>query len=227
MPQHMKRGLMTNFAMGLMLVAVSSVLIEVSTYASRPTEVAWAQRLSSDDLTAALEDIDRYPVAFRWALMQAASPKQRGAVWNRVAQEYLTRKGSLVGPDVRSALREFMTTRTDIQHGLAGSAAIEVAARERLLALVGGDDFDELAVYAGPLTSSPESWRALPLRVRLEGFIRSLGVVRATENCDCSGAEDCSEPKSWCGPSGGCWVKFDQCHGGTDCTARCAIPPAE
>ena len=57
MPQHMKRGLMTNFAMGLMLVAVSSVLIEVSTYASRPTEVACAQRLSSDDLTAALEDM--------------------------------------------------------------------------------------------------------------------------------------------------------------------------
>ena len=221
----MKRRLWFLASSSVFLALLASILglalVDVVANSGRPIELAWLQRLDDAGLKAAASHIEDYPVSFRLTLIDSVSPELRRQIWDRTIERYIRATPALRSQDIE-VIRQFNSVRAEPRQRWSDE---EKGLRDVLLNAVGPDAYDAIATYAGPASRNGDDWVALPLRIRLEGFIRSKLSVRAgADDCNCNNpGSDCKVANSTC-PFAVCNVKFDKCGGGSDCVAICKAP---
>lgn len=188
-------------------------LLVIDAFASSgpATEFRWVKSLPAQQVNDMAAHIEKYPLAYRRAILAALPAASQAAVWQRAIANYETAHATMPYEEsaVLEDVRELAVTETFAKRQpetLAKARALALAVRKTL----GKEAELEIFYYAGPLTSSES---ALPLRVRARQFIRStFSVVAAQGDCNCNHVDYSTDCNGWlCSQLTGCNFSYFGC----------------
>jgi hypothetical protein len=214
-------------ALALALPAESVLLQAGSTLDQVQAADDWAASLSAADLTAAASQIESYSFVYRRAIMKAAWPSLRSAVWQHHIEAYMDAHPDLPSDAVpvlkavtAAATPEVLSDPTDAERAEIDSLA------EQVQAVLGQDVADYLLYRLGPPDTAVTT-AALPVSQRLADWLRGHFVALASSlDCNCSLDWGCSAFGTYCANDSGCtpdttwpmcgWLWDETCDGFCD-----------
>jgi hypothetical protein len=203
-------------------VPVEVVLLDALTLSSSQEAAdQWVAGLSSDELDAAADTIQSYPVAYRREILRALPAEKRSDVWRNHIRAYM------------ASGRDLSSDAVPVLEGAIAVASPEVFAEvtdanrqklllvaEQVVGAVGRDDAEYLLYRLGPKDGTFASVE--PLRHRLANLVRSYVAFARATTCDCNMMWGCEEFTSctqdiWCRedydwPACGWWL-YEVCDG--------------
>lgn len=174
--------------LGLVTLPAEAILLPVAR-TPNPAVAAdeWVERLTADEVRAAADDIDAYPLVYRRSIMSQLDPQDRAEVWRAYMQRFLRRERSLTQPQVEVLQRALaLMTSESFTPPLASDTREQITAVfEDALALLGPKTTNELFVTLGPKQLTRAS--ALPWTQQLADRVRSWRVADARiPDCNCN-----------------------------------------
>ena len=179
------RRIMALSVLALILLPTEVLVITTLRDGPRSVEDLWSKRLDNESRAAAVLRLQEYPIAYRHALLRSLSEPERIAAWQRVAQSYLARRSDLTESQKHLLNRVLAAEAGARTLGDVPAGADLLSAEEAVLAELGQSAYRYLFVDAGPPSTGPAyRYSVLPLRSRVEAFIRAQ-VLRAEYDCNC------------------------------------------
>lgn len=178
------------FVLAIALVPADLAMMAMLRSNAPDVAARWAVTLSQQERSQAVDEIHRYPMAFRRALIAILSPAERAATWKGVFDRYVREHPALL-PSQRTAIdraRAYLTPElfSGVLASEAQKAEIEPIVRA-VTAEIGKADAAVLFHSMGPEVSTD----ALPLTVRLAEWATRNEEALAYE-CECALDSD------WC-----------------------------
>jgi hypothetical protein len=209
--------------MALALPAETILLQAITTPNTKKAVRAWAQSLSADDLLAAGEAIQSYPVLYRKEIMRASSPARRADIWRNHIQGYLDTNPNVSSdavPVLKAAI-QLITPELFSPTGDKQRKETQLLA-DQLTAILGKGEAEYLFYRLGPRDEQISSIE--PIGMRLANYVRNMMVALASaEDCDCSSEWGCEGYGSTCRTSVTCnrdsdwpacgWLWNEDCDG--------------
>jgi hypothetical protein len=209
--------------MALALPAETILLQAITTPNTKKAVRAWAQSLSADDLLAAGEAIQSYPVLYRKEIMRASSPARRADIWRNHIQDYLHANPNVSSdavPVLKAAI-QLITPELFSPTGDKQRKETQLLA-DQLTAILGKGEAEYLFYRLGPRDEQISSIE--PIGMRLANYVRNMMVALASaEDCDCSSEWGCEGYGSTCRTSVTCnrdsdwpacgWLWNEDCDG--------------
>jgi hypothetical protein len=184
----------------------------------------WAASLDAASLQAAGDEIQRYPFAYRQAIMAASTPERRSTIWRQHLSAFVSVHPELdaatvdaIGAAAALATPEYLSDPT------AEARAQVHAVADQIVARLGRGEAEYLLHDLGPKDGTFSSF--VPLSMKIEGRLRAIFTLQAvTDACDCAQSWGCSDWRfncvNWtqCSTTTGwpqCgWLWEDPCDGG-------------
>lgn len=209
-------------ALALTLPAETILLQAIATPSSKQAVRQWVASLSSEDLLAAANAIESYPVIYRKEIMRALTPDLRAQIWRSHIQMYIDTQPAL-SSDALPALEAAIALITpDLFDPTGAKRRAETALiADQITGLLGRAEAEYLLYRLGPKDEQTASIE--PLGMRLANYVRDMLVVLATaDDCDCSSGWGCDGYPGSC-RTNGCnpdtewpmcgWLWNEECDG--------------
>lgn len=209
-------------ALALTLPAETILLQAIATPSSKQAVRQWVASLSTNDLLAAANAIESYPVIYRKEIMRALTPDLRAQIWRSHIQMYIDTHPAL-SSDALPALEAAIALITpDLFDATGVKRRAETALiADQITALLGRSEAEYLLYRLGPKDEQTASIE--PLGMRLANYVRDMLVVLATtDDCDCSSGWGCDGYPGSC-RTNGCnpdtewpmcgWLWNEECDG--------------
>jgi hypothetical protein len=177
---------------------------------------------SPDDLLAAADSIQSYPVMYRKEIMRALTPTLRAEIWREHIQRYMDTHAHL-SSDAIPVLKGAIALITPELFDPRGNKQREATAllADQLTAILGRGEAEYLLYRLGPRDAQTASIE--PLGMRLANHVRDFFAVLAlADDCDCSSQWGCEGVAETC-RTGGCnvdsswpacgWLWNEDCDG--------------
>jgi hypothetical protein len=188
MTSRTRRRLTVCLVLGLIALPAEALLFPIARTPD-PTLAAleWADAQPLENLRTASRHIDRYPAAYRRAIMSELTPADRSTAWRHHFEQYLESRPNLSSEQV-AVVREAI----ELASPDAFSPLVAADHRERIgqlytkaIDVLGKQDAGELFVTMGPRVLAKGN--ALPLRERIANSIRGWRVASAEyPDCNCN-----------------------------------------
>lgn len=226
-PKTRRRIWIAVLVVALTLPAESILLKAGSTLDQVQAANDWAASLSTSDLSAAASQMRSYSFVYRRAIMKAASPLLRSAVWQHFIQTYIDNHPDLPSDAlpvleavIAVATPDALSDPTDAER-----AQIDALA-EQVQAILGNDQAEYLLYRLGP-SDTAITTSALPVSQQLADWLRGHFVALAgTQDCNCALDWGCSAYGTYCADDTGCtpdeewpmcgWLWDETCDGHCD-----------
>ena len=217
-----RRRIMVLGVLAALLLPTEAFLISTLRDGHRSVEDLWSKRLDDESRLAAARRLKEYPVAYRHALLRTLEESERIVAWQAVAETFLAQRS-----DLTESQRNLVNRVVAAEHeawtlgGVPTSPAL-LSAAETVRVELGESAYRYLFVDAGPPDLRPAyQYSVLPLRTRLEAFVRAQ-AVRAEAECkcrmglslDCESGETCVSDANCKNTQDGCGIgKKSGCDG--------------
>jgi hypothetical protein len=188
MTSRTRRRLTVCLVLGLIALPAEALLFPIArTPDPALAALEWADAQPLEHLRVASRHIDRYPAAYRRAIMSELTPADRSAAWRNHFEQYLASRPNLSKEQI-AVVREAMALASPE----AFAPPVPDDHRERIgqvftkaVELLGKQDAGELFVTLGPRALTKGN--ALPLRERIANSIRGWRVASAEyPDCNCN-----------------------------------------
>lgn len=209
-------------AVALTLPVEGILLQAISTPSTKQAVRAWVASLSPDDLLAAADSIQSYPVMYRKEIMRALTPALRAEIWREHIQRYMDTHPHLSSdaiPVLQGAIALITPELFDPRGDKQREATALIA--DQLTAILGRGEAEYLLYRLGPRDEKTASIE--PIGMRLANQVRDFFAVLAlADDCDCSSGWGCEGLAETC-RTGGCnvdtswpacgWLWNEDCDG--------------
>jgi hypothetical protein len=221
-----RRLILCSLIVALTLPA-EAILLQAATSDPKTLAIEWAQSLPEDVLRAVGDDIASFPFIYRRAIMRFSKPERRSQIWRACIYEFLNAHPDLPAETV-AALQSAIALATpeNLSNPSAAAKAQTQALGEKLRALLGKEDADDVLYRLGPRDGTFTSHA--PVNHQLTNWVRAKLTAFAAPSvtdCDCNLSWGCDGGSMTCRDSTGCTVddSWPACGflWNSDCDGKC------
>jgi hypothetical protein len=216
-----RRWLITLTVFAAIVLPAEAIVVTTMRDGHRSVEDIWSRRLDDVSRTAAVKRLGDYPVTYRHALLRSLGDTERRYAWQMVARSFMADQRQLSERHREILDRVIAAQAIGDPENLVLLDTAETVRRE-----LGEAAYRYLFFNAGSPDRGPAyGYSALPIRTRLEAFMRGQVLKADPYNCDCRMglSLDCTGQGETCQSDTNCRSTASGCgiNQGSSCDGMC------